>query len=693
MLSPAASDQGRRFRPAFLLAASLYAIGLCFFYIRYVPLVKPFQAALVPVLFLGTLLMAVNLRWGTLYFVFCFPLINNLPYFFGIDERTPHAPTALVLFLFCFLGWILYFSIGGQNRSVGDSVLKPIAVFSAVVVLSGIITFFRYANFFPFLSDHIYELTTSVFGVTAGGAIMCVVFYSLNYLTGLAFFVFLLSVIDTRDFLKRIALVFCFSTFLSLLFGLFQHFQNPRLGNNPTSIRQWLINATFKDALSFAAYLSMVAVFFLGLSFALRGRARGFSFLVSLLCAYMIFLSGSKIGFLSFLVSLLIFLVFSRNLVFHSAGWRSPATRRVLIVSVVMVFAVVVIFFGLITSKKDISEQSMTLARLRLLLEKDSLGEMFRGRADTLWRMAALMMRDYPLSGVGIGGYTVEVANYANAYKTDVGTPESAENGLLQVGSELGWVGVFLVLWIFWEISKQTKRSYMTIPPNDPYRPLFIGTIGGIFSFLINLQVHSYIGSYEVKYAFWLLVGVLFCLGRKEGNPARPVGVSQRLKIVSFSLIVLFAGSHLWNSTHSLSLSARTARFGLKQDFGLDRQEKTADGREFRWSKRYAGLAVKIKKPVMEISLHASHPDIQRNPVRVRIFLVRRLFREKTLLADISLDNSIWKTCAFPVSALMNREVILLIKVSRTWNPHKTLGIPDSRNLGVALGNIQWKDG
>jgi hypothetical protein len=675
-----------------LIAAVFYAVGLYVFYIRYVPLVKPFQAVLIPVVFLGALLTAANLRWGTLYFVFCFPLINGLPYFFGIDERTPHAPTALVLFLFCFLGWVVRYSIRGPDHSVRHPILKPVILFSIIVVISGIVTFFRYANFFPFLADRIYELTTNAFGVTAGGAIMCVVFYSLNYLTGLAFFVFLLGTVETRDYLKKIALVLCLSTSLSLFFGLFQHFQNIRLGNNPTSIRQWLINATFKDALSLAAFLCMVTVFIFGLSFSLRGVARVVSLLVALLSAYVIFLAGSKIGLFSFAISLLVFMVFARRFIFDFSKSSSPATRRVLIASVVIVAAAAAIAFGLISSQKDISGQSITLARIRLLLGKGNLNEALRGRADSLWKMAAFMMRDYPLTGVGIGGYTVEVANYAQEHKTDVGTPESAENDLLQVGSELGLVGIFLVLWIFWDIIKQMKHSYAQIPNDNRDKPLLIGMIAGIISFLINLQAHTYIGSYEVKYAFWLLVGMMFCLVRKEGEPAQPVRVSKRLKTASLILIILFTGAHLWNSTHSLSLLARAERFGLKQDFGLDRLEKTADGREFRWTKRYAGLTINIEKPVMEISLHASHPDIERDPVRVKLFLVKRLFKEKTLLTEISLDNSVWKAYAFPVSSLLNRDVILLIKVSRTWNPQKTLGIADPRNLGVAIGKIQWKD-
>jgi hypothetical protein len=40
----------------------------------------------------------------------------------------------------------------------------------------------------------------------------------------------------------------------------------------------------------------------------------------------------------------------------------------------------------------------------------------------------------------------------------------------------------------------------------------------------------------------------------------------------------------------------------------------------------------------------------------------------------------------------VGEEVILLFKVSRTWNPLKVQGTPDPRNLGVAVGQIEFRE-
>lgn len=148
---------------------------------------------------------------------------------------------------------------------------------------------------------------------------------------------------------------------------------------------------------------------------------------------------------------------------------------------------------------------------------------------------------------------------------------------------------------------------------------------------------------------------------------------------------------HLWNSTRTLSLENRTQLLDLKQNFGLYQLEKTQDGREFRWTRGYGGLAIKIEKPVIEIPMLASHPDIGKNPLRIKIYLIKDFFKEKRLLDEIILTENVWKTYEYYIPEEVNRQAILLFKVNRTWNPLKTSGISDSRNLGIAVGKINFK--
>jgi hypothetical protein len=178
-------------------------------------------------------------------------------------------------------------------------------------------------------------------------------------------------------------------------------------------------------------------------------------------------------------------------------------------------------------------------------------------------------------------------------------------------------------------------------------------------------------------------------LGKKQDEK---LYISKRLKIFFIVLLIFFSGAHLWNSAHSLSLKDRTEKVGFRQNFGFYQWEKIEDGREFRWTRGYGGIALQVNRPIMRIPLHASHPDIEKKPIKVEIFLVKNFFRQKKLLAEMTLTDNLWKTYEYSIPEEMGEEVILLIKVSRTWNPQRVRGIPDPRNLGVAVGRIEFKD-
>jgi len=313
-------------------------------------------------------------------------------------------------------------------------------------------------------------------------------------------------------------------------------------------------------------------------------------------------------------------------------------------------------------------------------------------RLSYFWEMAIEMTCEYPFSGVGIGSYIIELPNYSELHQKTVTKTDSAENYFLQVSSELGIVGLLFSLWIFWEIIKQIIKSYKLNKPENVLKFVLIGLSAGIVSFFINLQVHTYIGSFEIKYAFWLLVALIFCLGDVETKQEGRRFFHRYQKIVGIICLIVFGAFQLWHSTHSLSLKSRTEKLNLMHNFGLSGTEKTPEGREFNWTGDYGGIMTIVKAPIVEIPMLASHPDIQENPVTVRIYLVKDLFKEKRLLDEIKISTTGWVHHHFFITDEVDTKVILLFKVCRTWNPQKALGIQDPRNLGIAIGKIQFRN-
>ena len=693
----------------FLILSTLYAVALCGFYYKYVPLVWPFQTVFAPILIGLALLTSFHIQRGTLLFIFLFPLINNLPYFFGLFEPFPLAPAALVLSLFYFLGLLFHRTLFPTPFSRDSSILKPLSIFSLLVLVSGLITFWRYSNLFPFRTDSIYELTANAFGVTAGGALMSTVFNALNYLTGMALFIIIAQGPWPKGYVKKIIVVLCLSSLLAFGFGLFQHFKDIRIGNNPISISASLINGTFKDALSFGAFLSVLVPVLLGTLLCFRGQLRILASLLILLSGYLIFLTGSKSGLLTLVASAVLFSILAVGVGIRRFKAKPVSLTKLRPRTYLLAAGAILLIIGLLTFDRPLTEKisnSTTVSRLSRKLQLGTLDKIFSGRADTLWNMAVRMIKDYPLAGVGIGGYIIESSNYAALAKTEIGTPESAENYFLQAGTELGLIGLGAMLWILWEILKRIFRGYKKIPVTDPRRFLFIGVSCGILSFFLDAQVHSYIGSYEIIFTFWLLAGLVFLLSSKDpgdGSPQpaenqrpdlpRTAIFTRKFKIAAAVVIFVSGSTLLWNSTHSLSLARRTKELNLPREFGLDKLEKTADGREFRWTREYGGIPLKIEKSALSIPLHASHPDIRKKPVQVRIYLVKDFFKHKTFLKEITLSRNEWQDAALTVPPEdVGQEAILLLKVNRTWNPLKTTGVPDPRNLGVAVGKITFRD-
>ena len=681
------------------LALAAYAAGVYIFYLKYVPLVGPFQAVLLPVLAAVLVITLIDARKGTLLFIALFPLVNGLPYFFKLYEPLPMAPAALVLFLFFFGGWLGALFIRGGRPFPYAPLFKPLLLFAALAALAGLIAFWRYANFIPFRSDHFYELITNAHGVSAGGALMSVVFCTLNYLTGIAFLFVAYNAFRSGKDMGSVLAAVLIGACVTVSFGFLQHFGHLSLGNNPTSIRQGLVNGTLKDALSFGTYLAMVIPLLLGIALARRGLVRVLAFATLLSAAYVLFFTGSKSGLLGLPVSLGVFALMNVRGVRPDRGeagarsWKNVHWSSWAVVLVILALAANGVIFRKALFEK--AATSRTSFRLKAMFQQESMTGVLRGRADVLWKLAIPMIRDYPLTGLGTGSFIIEVSNYAKSLGVTKRVPESAENYLLQVATETGLIGVALVLWAFWELVKQMRRSVSASPPASGNRWIVTGAVAGIVSYLLALQVHTYIGSFEIKYFFWLLVAIVLAAGRVPsvpGDPAVPKGPTKaRFRRLAVAGLVLYGAVLLWNSTRSLSLESRTREFGLRQDFGFSRMEKTLDGRAFRWTGRHSGTALRVDKPSVLIPLQAAHPDIGRTPVKARVFAVRDLFRHKRLIGEAVLRDAEWKTFEYSLAPELGQDIILLVEVDRTWNPWKTRKIRDARDLGVAVGEIAFR--
>jgi len=699
-----------------LTAAFLLLLPL--FFLKYVPLISPFLAL---VLGLSGVIFGVTLyrqEWGLVLFVFLFPLVNNWPYFWGIDLNVPHAPVAIVLFLIFFLGWLIRAYFRQESLWPRTKLNSPLKIVAAMIIVSGIITFFRMTAFFPFLADSLYEFKTNVSGVTTGGAVMSTLFSGLNYLAGFAFFLIIYQVVQTQpkkksSFIMSLLIALTAAAIIASLFGLFQRFHDPSFGNTAFWVTMKQINSTFKDPNAVAFFLSGLIPLLLGLVLNEKSFRKLF-FLLGLLLSLLVFpFVGSRSAFLGLLVALGIFFIL------RSKPWRLWFKERFAVrpaLRPVVISGLIILLISLLTGGFVVGRRTRLFQRLN-----QSFTAAFKARSLSflsperyfLWRGAGLMLKDYPLSGVGLGAYIIELPNYYVLYPSPKGKGfevwqrnDSAENYFLHAGAEMGLITLVFFSWLFWLIFRQARRVYQSSQEEPAFSggEVKIGLIAGLAACIVNYLFHSYIGSFESKFFFWFLVALLFVIdlkGEERGEVAQIGSNSsqpKRKRKVQYALItgaiLVFSGTSFWSATHSLSLKAKTDKLNISQEFGWYGWEKDQAGHEFQWSRQYGGRMIKVDQTKLKFNLLASHPDIQQKPVRVKVFLIRQFFQEKILLTEFILSQPQWETRILSLPAkLKGEKVIILFKVNRTWVPFKRTGAPDPRRLGVAVTKFKFLEG
>jgi len=672
-------ENGSARRLGFLAGSLACLIFLCFFYWKYVPLVKPFQLVLLPVLLAAAALTAARVELGILFFVLAFPLVNGLPYFFGIYEDIPHAPVALVLFLAFFLGALLHAAFSGAPPRVRSPLFKPLGLLFGVIVISAVITALRYTNFFPFLAADIHELAVNVNEVRAGGAVMSVLFNFLNYVTGFAFLVILLPALKSKDYVRALLLTVSFSTAAYLVFSIIQRLYSPALGNTPFWVGLGRINATFKDPNSFGVVLSASLPLFLGLAIASKGRWRVWLSALILLGLSVFPFTGSRSGFLGLGFALLVFFLLSlRGRRIKHRNWAAFAVA----LSLLVILAGVSFF---VFYQKSNLYQRME-SSLNFLGKEESFSRIFTQKLE-FWRVAVNMAKEYPLTGVGLGAYIIEMPNDLRQLNLPFRHTDSAENYILQAVSELGLIGLFLFFWVFLEIYRGAKRSWSASPLQGREKFILIGAVSGIAAILVGYLFHSYIGSFEVKYFFWLLVALVFFSPNPAEEPAAGAGGRTRRKVLSALAVLAFASVHLGNSLHSLSIEGRREKFGWAQNFGFYGPERDVRGFRFRWARKHAGLVIENGPAILRVPTLASHPDAEENPVRVKVFLSDRYFRRKKLLREVVLRTREWTEEEFILPASQEMNTYLIFEADREWQPLRHSGVPDPRWLGLGMGD------
>jgi O-antigen ligase/tetratricopeptide (TPR) repeat protein len=101
-----------------------------------------------------------------------------------------------------------------------------------------------------------------------------------------------------------------------------------------------------------------------------------------------------------------------------------------------------------------------------------------------LWSDTTRMIRDFPLVGVGIGGWPEIFPHYQRPPWLNTFFFREPENDYLQLLAETGVVGLALVLWFAWAIGVRLREGAAHLSSRD--WPLLAGFAGGVTAALIH---------------------------------------------------------------------------------------------------------------------------------------------------------------------------------------------------------------
>jgi O-antigen ligase len=317
--------------------------------------------------------------------------------------------------------------------------------------------------------------------------------------------------------------------------------------------------------------------------------------------------------------------------------------------------------------------------RARLLeADPDYRGVGFRQQfVQTSVRMIAAR----PLFGVGEGQYYLSSPFFLSPELASSYGAENAHNFFLQVGGELGLVGLMLFAIVLISPLARTARA-LACAPRDAR---LLGVGGGVTVFLITcLTGHPFLVG-EVAYPFWMLFGLTAALaGATLLSEAASAGRSRAVRstplapswLAAAAAIVILIASPIATAKAAVSPPASQAVDGF---FSWETLE---DGTRFRWTGAYGSLFVPADVTRVEIPVRMPTDDRSIRAMGIEA-MTGGVGRGRTLV------DARWAIISLPLAPVAPPIQFKRIdlRVDRVWQPALYIaGSADMRKVGVQVG-------
>lgn len=352
--------------------------------------------------------------------------------------------------------------------------------FNVLVLIFGATTFFSAV----FSIDIAYSLKRWLFEIVYPIVVYFIIINSIGHK------------IDIRRFMSYLVV----SVFLNLTLVLYYF---AKYGTNNPLLNSRLLHLNFADGVLIANVLIMVIPFVI--AFLATTHTKSLKLL---------FYAMIAIGIVGLIVSFARMAQISMAIGLLAFGLNKK-TRKYLMLFI----AVSVLIFIFNFEKLDpYLSKYKTLTSFESVVYTPSMEKRYWG-----WRAALEMFRDHPLTGVGIGRFNQEYANYGTLYYSEWASGYipmiSAHNTYLNYLAETGILGVLLLLTIF---SAIVVKGFSLLKKADDNYVFKYSLLVSVFVFLVNNLVSgttfAYVKEIDKGLVFWSITAIIMSYGIIEKN-------------------------------------------------------------------------------------------------------------------------------------------------------------------------------
>ncbi len=630
----------------------------------------------IPILLITLTVCIIRFEWGILLFTFLIPLLTILPSQLGV----PNFSLIEMVFLIMIIVWFGRLIRTKEVRLIKTPLDFPLLIFFLIIISSCFVTLIS----FHYLPSKIfyYKLIESLKNIfiwnqedrffTLRG--------TLTLLEGILLYFLIVNNVKTKEMVKKIIATIILSSVAVGAYGIFQYFTGFQLLEFWVRADPYLrrINSTMADVNSFGAYLTLILPLIIALTLIIGKNVKLTLVALAMGLVFCLIFSNSRSSWMGFFGALVLFTIITyRNKLYLLCKNKYIRNhfKKILLVGISLLL-ISFAFLIIISKSYNIQSKEMIDSPMKLVLftlnPKNTLDAISKGRLSTYWKAGIEMIKDYPFFGIGVGSFVRHFLDYKDVIKLS-NRPENAHNYFIQIGAEIGLIGlaIFLCLIIIIFrygviVLKRLKEKY--------WKFVSLGILTGIAGFLISCLAQHPLLLIEMQFIFWLFVSIIFILVGL--NKIQHSHLKLPKKILFIIVLAILASIPFRLFFHSNN--------NVISNHGFYYWERWLNQIPFRWTKRTASQQIEIKGGTLYLPILSSQPNISNKPVKVDIYF------DGYKVDSIFLNESKWKIFNYPIINKSKKNLIISFILNRTWNPLKSGFNKDSRDIGIGVGEVSW---